>query len=81
MLRARVSSILTALRAYYIIVMRISGQLVDDRLSSAEKFPYKGLFLLNIIIDEQMAKKKVRPCLQSATYTHDVELGLFIVTI
>ena len=60
---------------------RISGRSVDKQPSSAENFPYTGLFSLNNIIDGQMAKKKVRPCPQSATYTHNVELVLFIATI
>ena len=81
MSRTQVSSIFAALEAYYNMVMRISGQSVDKQPSSAKKFPYTGLFLLNNIIDGQMAKKKVCPHPQSATYTHDVELVLFIATI
>ena len=67
--KTRVGSIFAALEAYYNIVTRISGRSVDKQPSSAEKFPYTGLFLLNNIIDGQMAKKKVHPCPQSATYT------------
>ena len=79
--RTQVSSIFAALEAYYNMVTRISGRSVDKQLSSAEKFSYTGLFSLNNIIDGQMAKKKVRPYPQLATYTHDVELVLFIATI
>ena len=77
--KTQVSSIFAALEAYYNIVMRISGRSVDKQPSSAKNFPYTDLFLLNNIIDGQMAKKKVRP--QLATYTHNVELVLFIATI